>query len=411
MVSEMIEMEAEDKGKKAKMKKVSDEFSVIQERELDKPHGEVIAKLASSHHFVNKNTPIVDLATDLSHHEEITAVGVVDDDENYLGLIVRRELFDILGKPYGRDVMKHKTVERIMKDVLTFDKDRNIFSLASELGDILKQNKTIHFSLKLGDSYYGAFTSRDMLIYLSDITQKDINLARTLQQSIVKEETDITTEKLNIIGGSVMAKGVGGDFYNIKKFDDNRWLMTIADVSGKGVSASLVTTSMSGMYNTYDFRQGIAGFIQLFNDYTQSSFEGQKFVTGLLGEFNENTGDFLFFDMGHSYIYVYRNDKLFRLKTSGSNFPMGIMPGITPAADRFKLEKGDILVLITDGIAEQVNAEKEEYGDKRLSEVIRKYKIDGLIEIKNKLFKDIFEFRGKQPQHDDMTLILAEFKD
>lgn len=409
MLTEITEMEADGQKGNVKSNRVNNEFLVIKKRSEEKLHGEVIAKLASSLFYVHKEASIVDLSTDLGHHEEIMAVGVVDDYDNYIGLIIRRGLFDLLGKPYGRDVMRHKTVERVMKDVLTFDKDRNIFSLASELGDLLKQNKTIHFVLKQGDSFYGSFTSRDMLIYLSDITQKDINLARTLQQSIVKEENIINTDKLKIIGGTMMAKGVGGDFYDVKKFDKKRWLLTIADVSGKGVSASLVTTSMSGMYNTYDFRSGISGFIQLFNDYIQTSFEGQKFVTGLIGEFNEETGDFLFYDMGHSYIYIYRKDKLFRLKTSGSNLPMGIVPGITPAADRIKLEKGDVLVLITDGIAEQINGKKEEYGDKRLSDIIRKHKSKGLLEVKNKLFSDIFAFRGNQPQHDDMTLILAHY--
>jgi sigma-B regulation protein RsbU (phosphoserine phosphatase) len=139
-----------------------------------------------------------------------------------------------------------------------------------------------------------------------------------------------------------------------------------------GRGASLVTTSISGMYSIYDFSKGVTGFISSLNDYIASSFDSQKFVTGIFVEFDENTAELNFYDMGHSYIYIYRHSRLFRLKTNSSNLPLGVGPELDPACDTMTLEQGDLLILITDGIAEQVNPAGEEYGKTDRDETLQK---------------------------------------
>lgn len=387
------------------------EFTVLRQIEKPKVHGEVISKLVTSGYYVDRKAAIVDLAQDFGRRHEISAAAVVDDKRKLLGIVVRRDLFDILGKPYGRDVMKHKNVERIMTPAVTMDRDRNLFSIAAEMEKDFRDPQMKYFVLTDKNGlFHGLFTSRDMLVYLSDITRKDIELARTLQMSIVKERTLIERPGFMIAGATKMAKGVGGDFYDIQNYDDGKWLLAVCDVSGKGVAASLVTTSISGMYGIYDFRHGTADFVRKLNFYIANSFDSQKFVTGIFVEFDERTGKLKFYDMGHSYIYVYRSGKLFRLKTDDSNMPMGVIPEIEPRADKFALEEGDLLVLITDGIAEQVNPDGEEYGDKRIGATIREQRRRGLTAIVEELLRDLKDYRSTQPQHDDMTMILLEYR-
>ncbi len=387
------------------------DFSVVKTLEKNKVHGEVVMKLVSAGYYVDRKTSIVDLAQDFGYSQAVTAVAVVDERRRLLGIVVRRELFDILGKPYGRDVMKHKTVERVMARPVVIDKDRNVFSISTEMEKEFRDDRIRYFALTDdGGVFHGLFTSRDMLVYLSDITQKDIELARSLQMSIVKERIVREGPDYCIAGGTSMAKGVGGDFYDVKRIDDKRWLMTICDVSGKGVAASLVTTSISGMYGIYDFAKGVTPFIVKLNDYIAGSFDSQKFVTGIFVEFDETTGEVKFYDMGHSYIYVYRAGKFFRLKTSGTNIPMGVMPDIVPAIDRFALEDDDLLLLITDGIAEQNDPAGIEYGDNRIAKMIKKSLHKDTKAVIEAIFKDIKEFRGNQPQHDDMTIIALHYR-
>lgn len=376
-----------------------------------KVHGEVISKLISSAYYVDENAAIVDLAQDFSYGNDITAVAVVDSKRRLLGIVARRDLFDILGKPYGRDVMKHKNVARVMTPVKAIDKDRNIYTISSEMEKEFRTQVTKHFAIVDTENVFcGFFTSRDMLIYLSDITQKDIELARLLQMSIVKERMEFREERYRIGGATKMAKGVGGDFYDVKRIGGKKWLLSICDVSGKGVAASLVTTSISGMYSIYDFSKGVAGFISSLNGYIANSFDSQKFVTGIFVEYDEETAELNFYDMGHSYIYIYRHSRLFRLKTNSANLPLGVVPELDPAMDSMTLEQGDLLILITDGIAEQVDPSGAEYGDKRIASIIRKNRQRGMRELMDAMYKDLKEFRASQPQHDDMTMILLDYR-
>ncbi|MGA2141696.1 MAG: hypothetical protein ABSG94_04660, partial [Brevinematales bacterium] len=91
--------------------------------ELAKPkyHGESIIKIASSMYYVHEKSPVIDLANDLDKMKHIHSVGVVNDKMKVLGILVRRELFDLLGKPYGQDILKHKTVGSLMRPTTYFN--------------------------------------------------------------------------------------------------------------------------------------------------------------------------------------------------------------------------------------------------------------------------------------------------
>ena len=373
-------------------------------------HGEVVAKLVSSLYYVHQDTAVETLSLEWSPMKDVYAVGVVDDLKNLQGIVVRRDLFDTLGKPYGRDVMKHKTVSRVTQMQAALHSDRNIYTVADELKEVMKEPKIHYFPVvNTEGDFYGIFSTRDLLVYLSSITQKDIDLARTLQMSIVKEEHIITEDRFEIVGASKMAKGVGGDFYTIVQSDKDRWMISLCDVSGKGVAASLITTSMGGMFSLYDFKKGVGPFIQRLSAYIFNTFDSQKFVTGVFIDLHANTGEMTIYDMGHSLIYVYRDDMLFRLKTSDENTPMGIMPEMKVSFNKYKLQEGDMFLLVTDGITEQINRAGEEYGDRRIGEILRRMRGEKLKAIKDAVFQEVKRFREPQPQYDDMTMVLLTY--
>lgn len=388
-------------------------FSVLKCNTVENIHGEVLVKIATNFYYCYEDESIVDLSRDMAIDEEIMAVAVVNRDLQLKGIVTRKYLFDILGKPYGRDVMKFKRVSKVCKTVPIYDYLRNIFSVSDELSDLLQKGKIHYFALtKNKTEYVALFSTQEMLIYLSAITQKDITLARSLQTSIVKEETLISEDDLSIMGASRMAKGVGGDFYSVKKIKNGKWSLSICDVSGKGVAASLVTTAISGMFSVFSYSKGTSSLIKRANEYLYNSFEAQKFVTGMFMEFDPSTGECVFYDMGHSYIFVFRENKLFRIKTRNDNLPLGITPDIEASPDTLILKPQDVLLLITDGISEQTNEQKEEYGEHRMRDLIRKHQnanVEDLRELKEDLFKDIYRFRGVQPQHDDMTVLFLKY--
>lgn len=383
--------------------------SIIHRASRLKFHGEVIGKIASSHYYVLGTTNINELADVLDKNPGIFALGVINDQGQALGIIERRRLFNVLGKQYGRDIYKNKPVSRIMEQAVTYDYQRNIFSVSEELQETLMHTHNIFYLLVKEDGRFaGIFSTKDMLIYLSNITQMDINLARSLQTKIVKEEVVLQRPGLHAVLAYKTAKGVGGDFCFHKEYDPGKWVMAICDVSGKGISASLVTAVLGGMFSLYQFENGLERLIRKLNEYMLNTFELEKFVTGIFIDYNQASREVTLYDMGHSYIYLFRNQKFLKLKTNKANLPLGFTDDHTAHKDRFSLVPGDILVLITDGIAEQVNPAGEAYGGKRLSQLISKNHHQGLRVVKDELFADIYRFRGNQPQHDDMSIILLE---
>lgn len=307
------------------------EFLVLKKCPNTQMHGEVLIKIASSFWYCQADGGILDLSIDLSQHKDIMAVAVVDDKLHLLGIITRNHLFDILGKPYGRDVMKYKIIKMLAKKMPEFDYLRNIFSISEEISFLLHTRETRYFVLtKDKNKYAGIFSTIDMLIYLSAITQKDINLARQLQNSIVKDEEMISGKDFKIVGATRMAKGVGGDYYSIKELKNGNWSLSICDVSGKGVAASLITTAISGMFNIFSYSKGIKTLIKKVNSYLFQTFEAEKFVTGVFLDFDPHTGKCRLYDMGHSYMFISRDQDLFRIKSNNENMPLGITPESVP---------------------------------------------------------------------------------
>ncbi len=397
------------------------ELAVLKKYEkAKKVRGQLIEKLASEVYYVNYSNKIKDLVDDFNKMPETQVVGVVGEDEKYLGIIVRKQLFNMIAKPFGKDIIENKTIKEVIEndvlgnlveDVTYYYIERNIFSVVEDLKPDLESKDLIYFVLCKNDrEFAGIFTNIDVLFYLSSITQEDLKTAKMLQQTIVKQHSYMEEKRFRFVGGSSMAKGVGGDFYVIKQIPDTtRWSISLCDVSGKGVSAALVTAVLGGLFNIYNFNQSYSNFIKKMNEYILSSFNMEKYLTGVFIKFDDKTGKVKLFDMGHAYVYVYRDKGLYKFKTHENNVPIGFVPEIDPVANQFTLKKGDILFTLTDGINEQPNAEGSEYGLSRMLEIIEKNKADNFENIVKEVFADLNDFRGFYPQHDDMTIILFQY--
>lgn len=393
------------------MKKKEKAKGIIFEIEQQRLNGEVIGKIASGFHYVFKETLVDDLAGVLLDRKEIAAIAVVNKEHKTQGIIVRTKLFDTLSKPFGRDLYKNKPVTDIMEEVESVKAGKNIFVVAEQHDSIINNSHIRYFALE-NDSkeYNGIFSTRDLLIYLSELTMKDIAMAKKLQLQIVNEERTYISDKLEIIAATKMAKGIGGDFYSAKKYNDTNWVVTLCDVSGKGVSASLISVTLSGMFNLYDFNQGVKPFISSVNDYIFNTFESGKFVTGVFIDINEETGEMTVFDMGHSYLYVYGNKRAERIESPKGNIPLGIVPGVEPEAKKLALKENEMLITISDGIEEQTNIEGEEYSVSRFMNVLIKNIKLGSAKLRKTVFSQIKDFRKGQALQDDMTYVVVKRK-
>ncbi|MFH0976363.1 MAG: SpoIIE family protein phosphatase [Spirochaetota bacterium] len=372
--------------------------------------GQVIGKIASSHYYTGGDVKVEDILSQLNNDESVSSLGVVDGSGAIIGIVTRNMFFDILGRPFGWDLHKNKKISTIVIDARRYEYTTNIFSIADAITGDLMSKSDIHYILTdENDRFFGIFNNRDLLMYLSYITQRDIGFAKNVQSSIINEETMYQNKYCEILAGTRMAKDVGGDHYIIKKHNDTNWFISVCDVAGKGISASLVSVLLSGMNYMYDFSLGIKQFVLRLNSFVYSSFKSEKFITGIFADFNEKSGKITVFDAGHSHCFLIRNKKCIPLKSVSENIPIGVSSEYSPAGYSFTMKAEDMLVFLTDGIEEQTNPEGDRYGQEALIGHILKQRSAELKDLKNFIFSDIRAFRKHQTQDDDMTLLMLKY--
>lgn len=371
---------------------------------------ERIYSLSSSLCYVDESVPVLSLAEDLGD-DTIPAVGVVDASGRVKGIVERTEFFNLLSRPFGRDVMQKQIVKDVTVAVKIFHWEENIFIVSSELQNEIGINENRYFLLTTDDRRFaGIFSSRDMLLYLSNMTMKDLHLARRIQTRIVKEYFRYSNTLFDVVGSSIMARGVGGDFYGVREYAPGQWVILLCDVSGKGMAASLITTMLSGMMTTYDFFRGLGPFITGLNSTLVESFEFERFITGVFLLFDGNTGTITGCDMGHSYKYLFRSPTMRDFRDTASNYPVGITENLPePETFSITLEEGDILFLLTDGILEQEGPDGKEYPFSRISAILKRYGQGKLETIKIKLLEDFHRYRQNRPLHDDTTFLILRY--
>ena len=136
-----------------------------------------------------------------------------------------------------------------------------------------------------------------------------------------------------------MANEVGGDFYLFKRLVDGRFLVAICDVSGKGIAASLITAVLGGFFDGYTTSNTMKSFVRRLNRYLYDTFRLEYFITGIIIELDEDTGEATVCDMGHSYMLIMQGAKApasrFRGRqppTGGFPQPRSRDPGVPPEA-------------------------------------------------------------------------------
>lgn len=390
---------------------VAEERQLLHRYEPGRIKNQTIARIASNFYYCWEGVMIFALADKLRENDSIMAVGVVDSAQHVVGIIVRKDFFNTMVRPYARDVYRNHPVREVMQKTKRYDADMNLFSVSEEIGEDMRlPGVTYYLLVDENDRFRGIFSTQDMLLYLSQITQNDIALARKLQSRIVRERDFIVGKRFEFVASSRTAKGVGGDYYEIRQFEEDLWVLALCDVSGKGVAASIITAIIWGMMSMYAFtRGGLCGFVRSLNEYIVKTFESEKFVTGLFIEYDEEKGELSVCDMGHSHLFLFRNGKLLRLNTNQQNLPIGVAPEIEPKVDTFRPRYGDTLFMITDGLTEQTDMSGETYSLERVARIMRERSEDPVELLAAQLTKDFHAFRGKSSLNDDVTFILMRF--
>jgi phosphoserine phosphatase RsbU/P len=236
----------------------------------------------------------------------------------------------------------------------------------------------------------------------------ELGVARTIQQLLFPARP-VRLPDLEIAGVNLTSREVGGDCYDYFKVTDEDYGLVIADVSGKGVPASLLMTSFrSGIRLLAQHRTDITGIMTCLNDHLEETTEAETFVTACYGVYNRGDHSFSFVNAGH-------NPPLLLRASTGkveSLIDGGILLGSFPNQDfdlgRVELEPGDILLFFTDGLSEAMPQGGDEYGSERIAESLKRHAALNPPELIEALLMDLRKFLSvkatEQRFDDDLTL-------
>ncbi len=351
---------------------------------------------------------VLDLADELQKRPDIDVVGVVDADERYVGIVPKDRLFALVGKPFGRDVLRRSLVRETAERAPTFHAHADVFAVAQEIRtrEAGSGGSAAFFALVDGGRLRGILSAQDLTEYLARMTQDDIELAGRLQERLLAGTELPSGDGWHLAAWSRPAKGVGGDFYFARKLDGDRLFAALCDVSGKGVAASLIVSLVWGILRGYDFRRGLGDLLVSLNRAIVDSFHMEKYLTGFFMIFDPRSARLVCADMGHSHVLVVRGGRVLTVKSPRQNLPIGIEREIEPALQSFRLREGDTLFAYSDGIVEQEDPAGREFGERNLARVLlsEARRTDG--GFAEALPAAIDAFRGGAPQQDDMSFLL-----
>jgi len=229
-----------------------------------------------------------------------------------------------------------------------------------------------------------------------ELLEKELDIAREIQKSFLPGDIK-EFHGIEISAFLQPAKFVAGDLYDIFALDDKRLGVFIGDVSGKGVPASLIMAQTISVFRLFSRQHpACCEVLQKLNKELYGRFAG-RFVTCLYMIIDVEEKKVRVSSAGHSPVLICKNNSKSILDIDlAADMPLGIMEDVEYKDVVFDLEKGDKLIVFTDGVTEARNIRGQEFDLEIVKDIVSKGR-----DIKDELFK----FCHRAPQHDDITLI------
>jgi len=258
-----------------------------------------------------------------------------------------------------------------------------------------------------------AFALYNAIIYSMANEKKrldhDLEIARDIQRILLPSEAP-AIDGFQISGINVPARQVSGDYFDYIRVDDERLGVAIADVSGKGVPASLIMAICRSVLRAEAARNpSPADVLRRVNRQLYPDIKEDMFISMAYLILDHHRDSITLARAGHDAPLLYKQQSQTVTPVKSPGMVVGIDSG--NVFDRLtvdfaiSLERDDCLVLYTDGVTETLNAEEDEFGLDRVIQAVRARANDGAQAIVKKIIQDVRDFTGSLPQNDDITLI------
>jgi phosphoserine phosphatase RsbU/P len=254
-----------------------------------------------------------------------------------------------------------------------------------------------------------------LLLELADrvVMKRDLEIAKDIQAWLLPG-APLQLPGYQIAYATRPANTVAGDYYDVilrpgQNLSENRILFVVADVAGKSIPAAMLMATFQASLRTLS-TSGVA-LVELvagINRYACSNSQGGvRFTTAFFAELDPATGDVKYVNAGHNVPILRKaSGAVERLEAGG--IPVGIFPESAYEVRSTRLDRGDWLVIFTDGVVEAANGKDQEYGESELIRLVDRESGSTPPEMLRRMLEELDRFVGNTPQHDDITCLLLK---
>jgi sigma-B regulation protein RsbU (phosphoserine phosphatase) len=237
--------------------------------------------------------------------------------------------------------------------------------------------------------------------------EQEIDIARGIQQALLPRDFR-DYPHLAVAGCNFPCLSVGGDYFDVFPLDNKRTAFLIADVSGKGLGAALLTTMLQGALSGMTLGTDPSRVLNHVNRFLCDHSEVGRYATMFFGVLDEE-GNLDFINAGHPSPFLIRQGVAQEPFSEGS-YPVGLVPEAEYIALKIKLEPGDTLVLFSDGVTEAMDPDEQMFGVPRLREVLTGRTECPLDELEKCILEAVENFARGASQADDLTLLIVRYR-
>jgi len=237
--------------------------------------------------------------------------------------------------------------------------------------------------------------------------QEEMKIAYNIQLGLLPKGAPMI-EGYDLAGKSLPAKSVGGDYFDLIRLGDGRLFFCLGDISGKGMPAALLMSNMLATLRGQNLDLTTPGSIMNHsNEHMFRNTDPERFSTLFLGVLDPENAELIYSNAGHNLPFIVNETgSVKRLETG--NIVLGAIEDVTYTEDSIKLEKGDTLLIFSDGISEAINPNEEEFGEDPLPALVNANRESSAMSLIDTIIEEVIRHAGKAPQRDDMTIVVIK---
>lgn len=241
--------------------------------------------------------------------------------------------------------------------------------------------------------------------------EEELNLAKSIQRQLLPNAMP-ALEHFDIHGLNIPSTQVGGDYFDIIELSETEYILTIADVSGKGMPASLLMSNLQAALLTLcnEKQYSLSEVTANLNNLIHRNTSIEKYITFFIARLNTKRNNLEYVNAGHNPPYLFHADGTHVMLDKGGII-LGMMPDVQYDTGTQDISPGDRVMMFTDGVTEAMSPEEVPFDEERVIDFLRNCPA-GLCseEINNKLIDALYKFAGDPTKDDDITILTVQMK-